>query len=237
MSYSDFFEFTAANMVNGQARVLYSLLSNGALTDVPVPQTIADIIAMLSPYDPVQTSNYSPWDDIGGTSAPPEDSRQLSMNEWKVQQQYTAVLMVPNEIVHTVKIPAIEVARADILQLFENGGSEVDIDAVTDASAQVQQWFGQFTDLNLYRVAIIGFAPREAGVVYEGSSDTVGRARMFCKVFHRCSISAENVSLTWEIGQPLHVDVTLRCYVEPGQDQNQEYGSYLIEDAGTIATS
>ena len=227
---SQFFEFNASNFVNGQARILYSLLNNGALTNAPVPSRIENIFETISPYTPYAPSGYSPWVDLGGTSSAPEVGRDVALNEWKVQQAYTAVEMVPNEIVHTIKIPAMEFARADILALFENGPSEASIAGGADMSAQTQQQFGQFTELNLYRIAIAAFmGPGSENVTEPGGAT---RPPLVVQVLNRCSISAENVSTQWEIGQPLHADVTLRSYVEPGQDQNTEYGSYFFETAG-----
>ncbi|HZL18623.1 MAG TPA: hypothetical protein VFG23_12850 [Polyangia bacterium] len=232
MSLATFFEVDKTKLVNGQARVLFSQLGNGALTDQPVPTAgIQAIYAMESPYAPFTASGASPWVDFGGTQAPPEDSRNLTINEWKVQQQYTALLMVPGEIDHTIKIPAIEVARPDILGLFENGPAQTAIVAGSHFSAQALQPFGQFTDLLQYRIAIASFMPLLAGTVTEPSGT---RPRMFVKFFNRCSITAENVPLQWAIGEPLHCDVTLKCYIEPGQNQNAEYGGYLVEAAGTL---
>ena len=227
-----FFEVDKTKLVNGQARVLYSQLSNGALTDQPVPSAgIQDIFAMETPYTPVATSGTSPWVDIGGTSAAIDDGRSLTINEWKVQQQLTALLMVPGEVVHTVKIPAVEITRADILALFENGPAETSIVAGSHYSAQTLQPYGQFTDLNQYRVAVASFMPLEAGVVTEPNGT---RPRLFVKYWNRCSISAETTTLNWQIAEMLHADVTLKAYLEPGQSQNTEYGGYLIEAAGTL---
>lgn len=231
---SQFFEFTSSNFVDGQARVLFSKLSDGTLTDQAVPSTIADIFGMVSPYDPLAPSGDSPWVDLGATSSPPEYSRDVSLNEWKIQQQLTAVVLKPNEVVRTVKIPAMEFARADILQMFENGGATVSVSAAANASAQTQQPFGQFTDLAQYRLAFAAFMPLEAGVVTEPSGST--RPRLVVQVFHRCSIAAENVSINYEMAQPLHADLSLKLYLEPGQTQNTEAGSYFIEAAGTITT-
>jgi hypothetical protein len=231
---AQFFEYNSQNFVNGQARVLYSQLSNGALTDQAVPADLSAIFGMVSPYDPLATSGYSPWVDIGGTQAAPEDGRDVALTEWKIQQLLVAVELIPNEVVHTVKISAMEVARADLLGIFENGPAENVISSGANKSAQEQQYFGQFTNLNQYRVAIVACMPLSAGVVTEPTGAT--RPRFFGKVFNRCTIAAENVSLTWEIAQPLHCDISLRCYIEPGAEQNEEYGAYYIESAGTIAS-
>ena len=234
MSLSQFFEFTPANFVNGQARILYSLVNDGALTNAPVPSRVENIFEVESPYTPYAPSGYSPWVDIGGTSSAPEVGRDVALNEWKVQQAYTAVDMVPSEIVHTIKIPAVEFARPDLLALFENGPAQVPISGGAHQSAQTQQQFGQFTDLNLYRIAIAAFMGPSAEEVTESTGAV--RPAFVVQVINRVSISAENVSTTWEIGQPIHADVTLRSYVEPGAAQNTEYGSYFFETPGqTIA--
>ncbi len=233
MSLSQFFVFNEANFVNGQARLLYSKLSNGALTDQPVPTDISKIFAMDSPYAPIATpSSASPWVDVGGTSAPPVYDRNLTVNEWKVQQQLTAVLQVPQEVVRTIKIPAAEFARADLIGMFENGPAQTAVAPATDVSAQQVQPFGQFTDLLQYRIALAAFQPLEAGVVTEAGGAT--RPRLVVQTFYRCSIMAENVSVTYGIGDMVSADVTLKCYAEPGQPQNSEYGAYFFEAAGSI---
>ena len=37
------------------------------------------------------------------------------------------------------------------------------------------------------------------------------------QVFNRVSIAAENVSVTYQIGEMVTADITLKCYAEPGQ--------------------
>ena len=227
MSLSQFFVFNSANFVNGQARVLYSQLT-GASTDVAVPASPDKIFLQKSPYTPA-----TGWVDVGGTSAAPEYSRDLKVNEWKVQQKLSAVLSVPQETVRTVKIPAAEFARADLLQMFENGPAQIAVVAVSGTvRAQAQQQFGQFTDLNQYRVALAAFQPLESGTVSEGTGVT--RPLLVTQVFYRCSINAENVAVKYGEGEMVTADVTLQLYPESGQPQNAEYGTYFFETAGTL---
>lgn len=233
MSLSQFFTFSNNNFVNGQARMLFSKLGNGTLTDQAVPTSIASIYAMKTPYAPSAASGFSPWVDVGATSVPPVYDRNVALNEWKIQQILTPVLMVPLEIVRTIKIPAAEFARADLLGLFENGPAQGAVAPTTGISAQATQPFGQFTDLLQYRVALAAFQPLESGTVYESAGGNT-RPRMVVQVFYRCSIMAENVSVTYGQADMVSADVTLKCYIEPGQPQNAEYGSYFLEAAGTI---
>ena len=235
MTLSQFFTFDATNFVNGTVRVLFSKLNNGTLTDQPVPSDISKVFAMKSPYSPVTTpSTASPWVDIGATTAPCVYDRGLTVNEWKIEQRLTAVLLVPQEVIRTIKVPAAEFARADLLGLFENGPAQNAITPTTGVSAQEQQPFGQFTDLTQYRVALAAFQPLEAGTVYE-SAGGPSRPRLMVQTFYRCSISAENVSVTYGKGDMVSADLTLRTYPEPGQAQNAEGGTYWFEAAGTIA--
>jgi hypothetical protein len=227
MALSQFFVFNANNFVNGQARLLYSQLT-GASTDVAVPANPASLFLQKSPYTPA-----TGWVDVGGTSSPPLYSRDLKVNEWKIQQKLASVLNIPQEVVRTIKIPAAEFARADLLGLFENGPAEIAITASSGAwRPQNQQPFGQFTDLNQYRVAIAAFQPLGAGTVNEGAGAT--RPLLVTQVFYRCSIYAENVQVKYGIGEMVTADVTLRLYAEPGQPQNSEYGCYFFETAGAL---
>lgn len=234
MSLSQFFTFDPTNFVNGQARLLFSKLGNGALTDAAVPTDISKVFAMESPYAPIALpTTVSPWVDIGATHAPPQYDRNVTENEWKIQQRLTPVLLVPQEIVRTVKIPFAEFARADLLGLFENGPAQTAVAGATDISAQAVQSFGQFTDLLQYRVAVAMFQPLEAGVVTEAGGGT--RPRLLVQTFYRCSVMAENVAVLYGQGDMVSADVTLKCYAEQSQPQNSEYGAYFLEAAGTIA--
>jgi hypothetical protein len=234
VSLSQFFTFDGTNFVNGTVRVLFSKLSNGTLTDQPVPTDISKIFAMKSPYAPVTgASTASPWVDVGATHAPCVYDRGLTVVEWKIEQRLTAVELVPQEVIRSIKIPAAEFARADLIGLFENGPAQNAIIAATGVSAQEQQTFGQFTDLSRYRVALAAFQPLDAGVVYE-SAGGPSRPRLMVQTFYRCSLTAENVSVTYSKGEMVTADLTLRTYPEPNQGQNAEGGSYWFEAAGTI---
>jgi hypothetical protein len=189
---------------------------------------------MKTPYAPVAGASVaSPWVNLGGTTAPVVYDRGLTVNEWKVQQQLTAVLLVPQEVIRTIKIPAAEFARADLIQMFENGPAQSAVAAAAGISAQEMQPFGQFTDLLQFRVALAAFQPLEAGTVFE-SAGGPSRPRLMMQEFHRCSITAENVSVTYGMGDMVSADITLRTYPEPGQAQNAEGGAYWFEAAGTI---
>jgi len=227
MALSQFFPFTTANFVNGQARLLYSQL-NGNSADVAVPVSPVSVFGQKSPYTPA-----AGWVDVGATHMPPEYSRDLKTNEWKIQQKISAVLMVPAETIRTVKIPAAEFARADLMQMFENGPAANVIAAVAGTNRPFsQQQFGQYTDLNQYRVALACFQPLGSGVVNEGAGGN--RPILVTQVFYRCSLHAENVMVKYGLGDMVTADVTLQLFPEPGQPQNAEYGAYFFESAGTI---
>lgn len=234
MSLATFFPYNATELINGQARVLYSKLKNAALTDTPVPVDISKIFLMDTPYTPYTAgSTSSPWVDIGATSAPVTYDRGIAAVDWKIQQILTPVLIVPQEITRTFKIPIAECARADLLQLFENGNATNSIGASTGISAQTQQQFGQFTDFTQYRFAVAMFQPLEAGVVTEESGGT--RPKLVVQYLNRCTLMAENVSVNYGQAEMVSFDLTVKAYPEPGQPQNAEYGGYFFEAAGTIA--
>ena len=229
MSLSEFFVFDETYFVNGQGRILISELGTDA--DVAVPVGPVDIFEQVSPYTP-----KTGWVDLGATSAAPVYDRGVAINEWKIQQQLTAVLLVPQEITRTIKMPAAEFARADLLQMFENADAPTAVAAAVGASAYSAAPFGQFTDLNQYRIALACFQPLEAGAVDEGAGGT-SRPRMVTQVFYRCSLMAENVTVTYGMGDMVSADITLKCYAEPGQPQNKEHGTYFFEEAGVLATA
>jgi hypothetical protein len=229
MSLDQFFVFDETYFVNGQGRLLFSEL--GTDSDVAVPAGPVDIFAQVSPYAPA-----TGWVDLGATNAPPVYDRDVALTEWKIQQILTPVLEIPQAITRTIKMPAAEFARPDLLQMFENADAPTAVAAATGASAYAAAPFGQFTDLNQYRVALACFQPLEAGAVVEGTDGPV-RPRLVVQVFYRCSLTAESVSVTYEQAGMVAADITLKCYPEPDQPQNQEHGTYFFEDAGTITTS
>jgi hypothetical protein len=234
VSLATFFEYDATKLINGQARVLYSKLKNGSLTDTPVPADISKIFLMDSPYTPYSAGSlYSPWVAIGATAAPITYDRGVTAVDWKIQQILTPVLIVPQEITRTFKVPIAEAARADLIQLFENGPAQNSIAGATGISAQQQQQIGQFTDLTQYRFAVAMFQPLEAGVVTEQSGGT--RPRLVVHYLNRCSLMAENVTVNYGQAEMVNFDLTVKAYPEPGQPQNAEYGGFFFEAAGTIA--
>lgn len=234
MSLAQFFEFNEQNFLNGQARLLFSPLTG--TDDAAVPTTPADIFGQVSPYDPIQSSSAGNWYDVGGTSAPPVYTFAPAMTEWKIQQQVASVLRVINEITHTIKFDAAEFKRSDLLKMFFNANDPAAIGAATGHSAFEQVFFGQFTDLNQYRVALAAFQPLQSGKVIEGTSGP-SRPAMVVQVFNRVSIEAGSDALTYGLGDMVSLPITLKAYPEPGAAQNEEYGSFFLEAPGTIATS
>lgn len=234
MALSQFFQFDEANFVNGQARVLFSPL-DGVTDPVPVPTTIADIFSMVSPYEAVASSSAGTWYDVGGTDAPPAYTFTPSFNEWKVQQQIMAVELVPTEAIRKVKFEAVEFARSDLLQMFENAGAPTSVAAVTGASAQEAIAFGQFSDINQYRVAVAAFLTAEGGLVTEGTGGPT-RPRLVVQVFNRCSVDTGG-NIDYSLGNMVKLPLELKLYPEPGAPQNQEAGVYFIEEAGVIAVA
>lgn len=233
MSLANFYEFDVSKFVEGQARLLYSRLENGSLTDAPVPAKIADIFATVSPYAPVAPSGSSPWVDLGALTAPPEFSQSPSINNVKIQQQIATVKQIASELVDTVKFQVAELARTDILQLLHNAGASSSVGSGSGYVASTKQPFGQFTDLNEYRFAIAVHLVSEAGAVTE--SVGVTRPRFFVQVLNRCSLDASATNLTYELGQIVSAELTYRLLPEPGAAQNEEFGTYWEESVGTIS--
>lgn len=234
MAIAEFFEFDETNFVNGQARLLFSKLGNGSLTDVAVPTSPASVFTQeqATSYAPIATSGISPWVDLGGLTTPPEYGIARTINQWKVQQQIASVKGVPSEVVRTVKFTAAEFVRSDILQMLENGAATASVASGTGHSAFTQSPFGQFTDLTQYRFCIAAFQPLDAGKVTE--SDGTVRPKLVVQVLNRCAVDAQNSQVSYAIGEMLVADLTLRLYPEPGESQNAEQGAYYIEAAGTI---
>lgn len=228
---AQFFPFDESHLAGGQARILFA-----PITNTPVPASPADIFEQETPYTPKSGGTgltaYA-WEDFGATAAPLEYGRNLTVNEWKIQQQTSAVLEDPQEVVRTLKIPMAEF-RPDLIQLLENAPEVAAIAAAAGSSAFNAVGFGSVSDLTQYRVAYAIVRPKEAGIVVESGGNE--RGRLLVQAAYRCSVSAENVSITFGLSEMASADLTLKLYPEPGQPQGQEYGSWFDEVAGTIGS-
>lgn len=233
MALANFYEYNIDNFVEGSSRLLYSILQNGTLENQPIPANIAEVFATESPYDPVTTSGFSPWVDLGALTAPPEFVQTPSVNNVKIQQQIATVLQIPTELVDTVKFQAAELSRIDILQMLHNAGASSSVASGSGYVASTALPFGQFTDLTQYRLAIAVPLVSEAGLVTESGGAT--RPRLLVQVLNRGSLDASATTLTYARGEIVSAELTFRLLPEPGALQNQELGVWFEESVGTIS--
>jgi len=212
------------NLLAGAARVFIS-------DDTPlpaVPVDLSDIQDLTEPYA-AQTG----WLDVGATTDASAYSRDMTSQEYTIEQTNTPVLEDITEVTRTLRVTIGEI-KPEHLQLVEESSSIVTIAAAAGKSAQKQVEFGTIGSLTRRRVAFVGQRNKASGVVQEPASGPA-RGRFVALVLYQAQISAEaaEVSLVkWNLAS---VPVTFKSYPEDGLTSGQEFGSWFLEEAGTIA--
>lgn len=209
-------------LLGGATRILRAPLSE------PVPADISEIIGMEDPYDPVGT-----WVDFGATREGASYNRSIDEEGLEIQQVTGAVLTEITEVVRTVNLSIAEI-KAEHLQIIEEAPAVDAVAAAAFKSAQQKVAFGSINDLTQYRIAFIAQRNRQSGEVTESDGTTV-RGRLVCGVLYRAQITADDVEVPLEKGELAHAPVAFQGFPEPGQPENQDFGAWFTEDAGTIA--
>jgi hypothetical protein len=139
------------------------------------------------------------------------------------------------EITRELEVEMGEVTPEN-LRVLENAGAPTTIAAAPNKSAQKALKFGSFSVLTARRICFIGMRNPGSGLVTEPVGGiTRGRFVMFC--LYQATIAADSSEVSAEKGELTSLPVTFSAKPEGGQPQGQEYGTWLLEDAGTISAS
>lgn len=205
------FPYDVNELLGGRARILI------APSSAPVPDALADIIAVTSPYAAV-----SPWEDIGATAGPAQYSRNLTVAGYDIQQSTSSVLEEPQEVTRTISFPAAEV-RADVLALLEG------TDSVTSAGALDTVKFGTIVELTSHRIAIIGVRKKVQGTPTADAT----RGRIVALVGYNVTISADNAQGSFGEGEMLTLPLSFTFHSDTTiNTTGEEHGVWLLENAG-----
>lgn len=220
------FPYDIENLLGGAVRILY------APTSVAVPDNIADVIDMESPYA-AQTG----WIDLGATKESFSYSRGFDVEGWEIQQLAGNVIEEVTDLSRSITVSYADMSPEN-LQIIENAPSILPIVAAAGKSAQDKIAFGSFSSFTRYRFAFIARRPKQAGIVIEsaGAVPASGqRGRFFMGVGYSCQIAADEVEFEQAKGELTAAGVTFTLFPESGETSGQEYGAWFDEHAGTIA--
>lgn len=216
--------YDLANLLGGAARVLVSD-DAGALPSIPA--SIADVIDPVAPYTP-QTG----WLDFGATGEGTSYSRGMDSDGYEIQQTAGTIFEEITDVNRTLTVDIAEITP-EHLALMENSSEVGTVAAATGAAAQKSVKFGSIRSLKTRRVAFIAQRHPNSGVVVE---DTGGpeRGRFVMLCLYSVQLSADDSEMTVEKGSLATLPVSFVAYPEGGEAAGEEYGTWLLEDAGTI---
>lgn len=212
------------NLLAGAARVL---ITDASAAMPAIPVNLSDIIDEVSPYAP-----KTGWLDVGATTDASAYSRDMTSQEYTIEQTNTPVIEDITEVTRTLRCTVGEI-NPEHLQLIEEGGSVVTIAAAAGKAAQKQVKFGTIASLTRRRVAFIGQRNQASGVVTEPTGGPT-RGRFVALCLYQAQISAEAAEVSLGKGNLASVPVTFKAYPEDGQPSGSEFGSWFLEDAGAI---
>ena len=211
------------NLLGGAARVV---ISDDSAPMPAVPVNLKDIIDCEKPYLP-----QTVWVDIGSTADSTEYQRDFEVEGWDIQQVTGSVFEEVTETERTLKVALAEF-KPEHLLIVEEAPAIDSIAAAAGAVAQKAVKFGSFSQLTNRRVAFIAQRNPKSGEVEETDSST--RGRFVALVLYSATIAPEASSAEVEKGNLTQLPVTFKAFPEGGEDQGQEFGTWLLEDAGTI---
>jgi hypothetical protein len=219
------FPYDLDHLLGGRARVLIAKITS---TPPAVPVKINDIIKLESPYEPL-----TGWTDIGAARDSASYNRGFSSEGWEVQQVNSRVLEDITDTSRSLSLSIAEV-RSDLLELIEQSPGAETIAAVAGATPQKAVPVGNITDLTRYRVAFIAQRKKKSGIVKEKTGGRE-RGRFVAITINEATISADETGIEFDKGALSHVPLNFTAFPTPGEEEGEEFGRWILEDAATIA--
>lgn len=223
------FPWNISNLLGGRIRALY------APTTVALPDGPDDIFVQTA----VASPNYAPktgWLEFGGGRDASSYGRTIAKTGWELQQSKAAVVEQVSSVTRRLSLSIAEVTP-EVLQIVEVAPSVGTVAAAVGVSAFKEVGMGGINDLPRYRVAFVSQRDPSAGKVIEPAGGNVaGRGRFVVGVGYECSISADEVALEQAKATMSALTVQFDFYPVSGQPAGKEYGTWWLEQAGTITT-
>ena len=220
--------YDEAGALTGPARVLYAPLATA------VPVDIWDIIPAVADVNgeyPAKTG----WFDFGLAADAPSYSHSRESEGLEYEQPSGALFQAISEVERQL---TVQIAHIDevTLQIIENSGAATTIAAAATESAQKKVNVGLYSDVPVWRVALVSFRPSGANVVTEPVASPVDtRPGLVARVIPRAVITADETEMEFTRGEPTNAEVVFVAQSEPTAPAGGEHGYWIVEQAGTIA--
>jgi hypothetical protein len=215
------FPYNVDNLLGGAVRVLIADATQA------VPANIADIIDMVSPYAPA-----TGWTDLGAAKDAFSYTRAFETAGYEIQQVAGPILEEITTITRTITTSVAEITPEN-LGIFEEAGAPLTIAAAAGQSAQKGVSFGSFASVTQHRIAFVSRRNKASGIVTEPGG--VERGRFVVGVGYLGQMSADSAEMGQAKGELTAFGLTFTLFPESTEAQGEEYGTWLLEDAGTIA--
>lgn len=213
---------TVANLLDGPVRALWAPAS------VVLPDDISDIISMVYPYTPKTN-----WTDFGATTDASSYSRDMSSEDYQIEQETGAVFSKVTEVTRQFTLPVAEIT-ADTMQMLEEGGVKAAVAAAAGVGAQTRVGFGGISSLTRYRMAFIAQRDPGFGTVVNEPGGRV-RGPFIGLVGYQVSLAATGSSLDIAKGALSSREVTFTLYPDASVASTKDNtGCFLFEAGGTI---
>lgn len=230
-----FYKYSLTDLVGSAPRVLIAPSSVAVPVASGAPTIgIEDIIDVVGPdYEP-----KTGWIDLGGAreGSGASYSRGLEEEEWRLEQTTGAVATDITDVPRTITANISEFSPTNVRNLIENAPAERAIAGTAAAGVagnapQTAVDFGTFTELERWRVAIIGQGRAGVGadITETGNGDHV-RGPFKAIVLFSASLAAEEAEVEVSRGQPAVSAVTFRAFPESTiTDTERDRGTWLHE--------
>lgn len=220
------FPYDLNNLLGGRVRVLIAPIASE--DDPGVPEKLQEIIELETPYPAADG-----WIDLGAARDSAAYSRGFTTEGWEIQQVNSAVV---EELTGTARSVSVSIAelREDTIQLIEQSTGKETVNAAVHTSKQIAIPFGEITDLQRYRVAFVAMRKQQSGIVEELEGKKV-RGRFVAITINEATIAADDTGIEFDKGALSHVPLTFTAYPASGETEGEEYGRWILEEAGVIA--
>lgn len=210
----------------GSVRVVYAPITEA------IPANLADVTALVANAGAYALAGD--WEDFGtipdgeevvATHGRDSEGIAIENDNGNLYEEIT-------DVTRGLKVTLAELGP-EVLQILENAPSIDTIAAAAGKSAQKGVPIGSYASLARYRVGFIGKRPIEAGVVTEPVT-LKERPRLGGYFLNRCTLASDDQDITFGKGKLAQAEVAFTAFPEPGVAAEESYGTWLLEDAGTI---
>lgn len=218
--------YDLAHLLGGAARVI---VSDPSAPPSALPENINDFIDCETPY-----ATKTGYLDLGATTEGTSYSRDMDSEGYEIEQTSGTIFEEITEVSRRLDVNMGEINPQN-LQILEEAPSVATVAAVVgEAVAQKAVAFGSIQSLTSRQVIFVGMRNKQSGVVSE-TTGSITRGRFVALVLYNATIAADSSEVEVAKGSLASLPVSFVAFPAGGETQGQEFGTWLLEDAGTIS--